>query len=130
MAAGLRVWRICKLRHAAAALSGEGTRLFAARWNPVGVRMVYTASSLSLALVETFVPLDASQEPGSLVSMEALLPVEEAAVARLEVKSLPKDWKRIDHPALQKLGQEWVRSGRSLALMAPSAVVRGSGMCW
>lgn len=103
----------------------KGPRLFTARWNPAGVRMVYTASSLSLALVETFVPLDASQEPGSLVSIEALLPVEEAAVESLEVKS---PFKRLEAGRSSCIAEAGTRVGEVGAFACPDGSIGcGSG---
>ncbi|MDX6710688.1 MAG: hypothetical protein QOH96_1704, partial [Blastocatellia bacterium] len=51
-------WRIVKTRLAAQAFDGEGARLYGGRWNSVGVRMVYTAGSLSLAVLEIFVHIE------------------------------------------------------------------------
>jgi len=121
----MRVWRISRKRHAATAFSGEGARLFAARWNPAGVGMVYTSLSLSLAVVEVFVHLDPDDEPDDYVSIAAELPVNQAEVERVDARKLPADWRRVDHPALKKLGGEWARSRRSLALLVPSAAVEG-----
>ncbi len=121
----MRVWRMCKKQFASAAFSGEGTRLFSGRWNPAGVPMVYTSLSLSLAAMEVFVHLEPMTAPHDLVSVEAELPVSEVAAERIEVKWLPKDWRRVDHPVLQRMGAEWVRSGRSLVLLVPSAAVEG-----
>ena len=45
-------WRIVKTRFAAQAFDGEGARLYGGRWNSVGVRMVYTAGSVSLGVLE------------------------------------------------------------------------------
>ena len=39
------VWRIVTARYAGTAFSGEGARLYGGRWNPMGVPMVYTAST-------------------------------------------------------------------------------------
>jgi RES domain-containing protein len=121
----MRVWRICRKRHAAAAFSGEGTRLFAGRWNPVGVPLVYTSLSLSLAALEVFVNLDPDEEPGDLASLSAELPIDETAVERIDLAELPPDWQLLNHPALQMIGAEWIASGRSLALLIPSAVIDG-----
>lgn len=121
----MRVWRICKERFAAGAFSGEGARLFSGRWNPAGVGMVYTSLSLSLAAIEVFVHLEPAAAPLDLVSVEADLPVSLDKAERVDLKKLPGDWRRTDHPALQELGREWVRSGRSLVLLVPSVAVAG-----
>ena len=45
-------WRIVKEKHAKAAFSGEGARIFEGRWNSGGVAMVYCSEHLSLAALE------------------------------------------------------------------------------
>ena len=123
----MQVWRLTKARHAAAAFSGEGSRLFAARWNPAGVPMVYTSSSLSLAVVEVFVHLDAPEEP-DFVSIAAELPVEAASLEEQRqdiLKRLPADWRNIGNSVTQHIGAEWVAARRSLAMFVPSAVIEG-----
>jgi len=124
----MRVWRICKQRHVATAFSGEGARLFAARWNSVGTPLVYTSLSLSLAVVEVFVHIKKGQAPDDLMSIEASLPVDETRIEEeksMMLSRLPPDWRREGHPVLQKIGDEWVASKRSLALPVPSVVVDG-----
>jgi RES domain-containing protein len=123
----MKVWRISKRRHAATAFSGEGARIAAGRWNPAGVPMVYTSSSLSLALVEVFVHLDAHEAP-DFVSIAADLPVDEESLenGKQSLRSLlPAAWRQIGHPLLRQLGADWIASGRSLAMFVPSAVVDG-----
>lgn len=118
----MRVWRISKAKYAHSAFSGEGARLFDARWNFAGTPMVYTSSSLALAAIEYFVHLDPSEAPMDLVSLMAVLP-DDAALERVEVDHLPHDWRRTDHELLQQFGTEWIKSGRSVALIVPSAAV-------
>jgi RES domain-containing protein len=123
----MKVWRISKRRHAATAFSGEGPRLAAGRWNPAGVPMVYTSSSLSLAVVEVFVHLDAAESP-DFVSIEAELPLdkEEVEAAQKAIRAkLPEDWREVGHPLLRQFGADWIASGRLLAMPVPSAVVDG-----
>jgi RES domain-containing protein len=67
----MRVWRISKAKYAHSAFSGEGARLFDARWNFAGTPMVYTSSSLALAAIEYFVHLDPSEAPMGMVSLMA-----------------------------------------------------------
>ena len=120
----MRLWRICKARHAAAAFTGEGTLLYTGRWNPVGVRMVYTSTSLALAAVELFVHLDPASAPRDLVSVRANIP-DGVALERIEVSSLPADWKTVGRDDLQSIGAAWIASGRSAALQVPSAAIAG-----
>jgi len=124
----MRVWRICLKRFAEAAFLGEGARLFSGRWNPAGVPMVYTATSLSLAAIEFFVHIEADAEPEGLVSVSAELPIDARALRQQGehlLASLPLDWRRLEHPALRKIGTDWIHVGRSLAMMVPSAVIDG-----
>lgn len=115
-------WRIVKTRHANTAFDGEGARLYGGRWNSPGTRMVYTASSISLAVLEILVHLDKS----SVLSSYSLIAVrfDDNLVQRLERRELPEGWR--DYPApseLQRIGDEWVESRRSAVLEVPSVIV-------
>ena len=120
----MRVWRISKANYAHSAFSGEGARLFDARWNFAGVSMVYTSTSLALAAIEFFVHLDPSEAPTGPVSLAADVP-DNLAVERVEIAQLPDGWRRTDNRLLQQLGSDWIKSQRSVALIVPSAVVEG-----
>ena len=120
----MRVWRICKAGYATAAFNGEGTLLFAGRWNPAGVRMVYTSTSLALAAVELFVHLDPAYAPRDLVSMSATIS-DGILMERIELGSLPSGWRTLGRDDLQKIGAEWIASKRSVALQVPSAAIVG-----
>jgi RES domain-containing protein len=115
------VWRLCAARHARTAFSGEGARLFGGRWNDRGVPLVYTSSTLALAVVETLVHV--AEVPLDFVAIRVEIPGS-VRVERLASRRLPRDWR--SHPAstrLQRIGTDWARSGRSLALEVPSAVI-------
>lgn len=120
----MRVWRISKVQYAHSSFSGEGARLFEARWNFAGLPMVYTSSSLALAAIEYFVHLDPSEAPVPLVSLAAEAP-DTLVVERIDVAQLPRDWRRTENRHLQQLGSDWLRSLRSAALIVPSAAVLG-----
>lgn len=121
----LHLWRISKSRFASSAFTGEGARLFPGRWNPAGVRMVYTSPSLSLAAIEFFVHLDPSVAPDDLVSTKATLPLDEAKLARLDLGDLPANWRETDNPMLQAIGVNWINAQTSVALEVPSVAVEG-----
>ena len=120
----MRFWRICRRRYADDALSGEGARLVGGRWNSRGVRVVYASTSLALAAIETFVNLEPNLQPNDLVFLEGEVP-DGIEIARLDPPALPHDWHRMKDESLRRFGDEWVHARRSVALLVPSAVIRG-----
>jgi RES domain-containing protein len=121
----MQLWRLCKDRYREAAFTGEGARLYAGRWNPAGVRMVYTSSSLALAAVELFVHLDPRDAPDDLVVVSALLDPGQVSVERMDPAQLPPDWRAMEHAGLRAIGAEWVPANRFAALEVPSLAVEG-----
>lgn len=115
-------WRIFKTRHAATAFDGEGARVNGGRWNSVGVPMVYTAATVSLAMLEMLVHLD---ESDVLLSYSlSRVRFEDTRVTRLDRARLPDNWK--DPSAandLRAIGDAGVASGASVILEVPSAIV-------
>jgi len=117
-------WRICRGRYAAEAANGEGARLYGGRWNSRGVRVVYASTSLALAAVETFVNLEPNFSPADLVSIEGDIP-DTVGIGRLDLKTLPERWYRTRDDSLRRFGDEWIRGLESVALLVPSAAIRG-----
>jgi RES domain-containing protein len=120
----MRFWRICRRRYATDAASGEGARLYGGRWNSRGVRVVYASTSLALAAVETFVNLEPNLRPADLVSIEGDVP-EAVEVARLDPKDLPVTWYTTRDESLRQFGDRWIKAGKTVALLVPSAAIRG-----
>ena len=120
----MQLWRLIKTKYATTAFNGEGARIYGARWNSPGTRVAYASSNSALAVLEILVHLrNASVLPAySLIA--ATLP--DAAIETLPALALPENWRASPVPSeLQAIGDEWIRSGRSLALAVPSAVVQG-----
>ncbi|MBC7478679.1 MAG: RES family NAD+ phosphorylase [Pseudorhodobacter sp.] len=109
----MRVWRLTRPEHAPG-LDGEGARLWGGRWNSPGILMVYTASSLALAVLEVLVHLPpAMRRSGGLPAMLAVaLDVPDADISDAVVG--PDD---------RATGDAWAQRG-SLALRVPSRVIR------
>jgi RES domain-containing protein len=120
----MRFWRICRRRYAAQAASGEGARLYGGRWKSRGVRVVYASGSLALAAIETFVNLEPNLQPSDLVSIEGEIP-EALEIARVDLKALPARWYETRGGSLRRFGDDWVKAGRTVALLVPSAAMRG-----
>lgn len=98
--------------------------MFGARWNPIGVRVVYTSTSLALAAVEAFVNSDPHDFPDDLIVAEAILPAS-FTVETLEVESVATRATVADLSATRRMGENWIRSHRSAALKVPSFAVEG-----
>lgn len=115
----MRVWRLTARRHAGNVLDGEGAATFGGRWNPVGVRMVYTADSLALATLELAVHLVGANAAYTAVELD----IAARSVDVLDAADLKRSW-RTDLTATQRIGASWSRSASaSLALSVPSALV-------
>jgi RES domain-containing protein len=120
----MRFWRICRRRYTAEAASGEGARLYGGRWNSRGVRVVYASSCLALAAIETFVNLEPNLQPSDLVSIAGEIP-EALEIGRVDLQTLPARWYETRDESLRRFGDEWLRAGRTVALLVPSAAIRG-----
>jgi RES domain-containing protein len=118
-------FRIFKTKFAKTWFDGEGAFLYGGRWNSRGRRVLYTAESLSLAALEILVNLNSAELLSSYsyanVDFEEkdVLPVEDFV-------KLPKNWSTSPpRSAVQKIGDEWAASMRSLVLRVPASVVPG-----
>lgn len=117
----MRVFRICAPQFVGVALSGEGAARAGARWNSLGVRMAYTASSVALAMLEMLVHVDRENVPTNrrLLTFD----VPDDAVAYLE--ELPDGWDALPYSSsVRACGDGWIAGGTSLALLVPSVVAR------
>jgi RES domain-containing protein len=118
----VRAFRISRTRHADSAFTGEGAERFGGRWNNPGSPIVYTAGSISLAVLEVLVRLNLDDFLETYSVMEASF--DDSMMTSIAVTSLPKDWRRDPPPAkLQHIGQEWMDERKSVVLRVPSAVV-------
>jgi RES domain-containing protein len=115
-------WRIIKPKHAKAAFTGEGARLYGGRWNSPGVPAIYTADSRALAVLEVLVHLDAP----ALLDRYELIEVEmdPSLILTLELNEFPRNWRETPPPTrLQEIGDAWFIAGKSVALRVPSALI-------
>lgn len=70
----IRVWRICNAKWAATAFDGQGAKIYGGRWNPIGISVVYTSSSLALATLELLVHLGVKASPKAHMAIAADIP--------------------------------------------------------
>ncbi len=104
----------------AQAFSGEGGLHYAGRWNSRGTRVVYSSSSVALTCLETIVHMQmlARSEERWLFTID----VPDRYVE--ELRPLPNDWDAEPATAASRaIGDRWITSARSVALLVPSVVV-------
>ena len=120
---GIRVWRTVSIRYAEDAFSGQAAFLVGGRWNSQGSRMIYCASSLCLALLETRSLFDVKLTMPQMMAVEARFPAE-VRVEHLHESDLPKGWNAFPPAESTRIvGDSWLRRMSSCVLSVPSAVL-------
>ena len=118
----ITVWRITVEKYRDSAFSGEGAELYGGRFNSPGHPAVYTAATLSLALLELLVQVDDPKRLADYYCIPATFSSE--LVDSREIESLPTGWDHRPAGAVsQTIGDEWLHKGELPILRVPSVVV-------
>jgi len=109
----------------ASKLSGKGAAIKGARWNSVGVEIIYTASNRSLAMAEVAVHLTLATIPDDYMMLTIYLP-DDISMQTLTEKDLPANWNAFPHPmSAQAIGDKFITDKKFCVLRIPSAVTKG-----
>jgi len=108
-------------------LAKYGARLIAsgraARWNPNDSRMIYTASSRSLACLENVV----HRNQLGLNQVFNILTIEfpdDIKINSIHLSDLPGDWADFGKMSLtQRIGSNWLTENKSAVLQVPSSII-------
>ncbi|NOU46578.1 MAG: RES family NAD+ phosphorylase [Bacteroidales bacterium] len=120
----MEVYRLNRERFAGI-LSGRGSALKGARWNSVGVEIIYTAENKSLAMAEVAVHLTLATLPSDFVMMTIFIP-DHVAMREVSLVELPFNWNAFPYPAVdQVIGDQFVTENSFCILKIPSAVTQG-----
>ncbi len=120
----MEAFRLSREKYAST-LSGKGAALKGARWNSIGVEIIYTASNRSLAMAEVAVHLTLATIPDDYVILTIYLP-DNISAQKLTEADLPPDWNTFPHPAAtQAVGDKCVTENKYCVLQIPSAVTKG-----
>ncbi len=106
-------------------LTGKGAEMSGGRWNRKGVPVVYTASSVALAALETIVHTDTGAWPLNRYVLEIDIPdgLWDAA-EDIHLGALPAVWDAQPAPKeTLDFGDAWLASRRSALLIVPSVIV-------
>ncbi len=117
----LNLYRVTRKKYSED-VSGFGA-LYGGTWNRQGVRLLYTATSTALSILETYTHLN----PSFLINDYAI--VQYAVPANLKIETiyesdLPSDWNQLEGSKItQEIGTQWAQKNENLILSVPSAVV-------
>ena len=123
----MKLWRIAAetRTYSANDLSGGGAAAQPGRWNSTGEAVVYTATSLSLAVLETVAYVDAAGLPTNrFVVSISVPPAVWRAATKMPANRLPGGWDAVPAGlASISVGSKWLTSGKSALLLIPSVIV-------
>lgn len=121
----MKLYRLAKERkghYLADDLSGNGAAIAGGRWNPRGMRVLYTCCHASTSLLEALVHMSGILPAGGLflVTIEVPDSVYEGAFA----PELPDDWATLseDPVSTAQIGRGWLEKAEQLAMRVPSIV--------
>jgi RES domain-containing protein len=106
-------------------LSGAGAAVEPGRWNRKGEPIVYAATSVSLATLETAAHIDVAGLPLNRFLVEVVIPPPIWMRREiLDINALGPAWNAIPSGTVcERAGSDWLRSLRSALLLVPSAIV-------
>ena len=104
-------------------LSGQGAKMYGGRWNSVGNAMLYTSYSPSLAMLE----FTCNASGIAKTIQTSLLTLKLDSKVKIEIitlNDLPANWQQVPSPdSLKVIGNNWLKSNKTLALKVPSAIM-------
>ena len=117
----MEVFRLSREKFATP-LSGKGAALKGARWNSIGVELIYTAQNRSLAMAEVAVHFTLATLPDDYVMLTIKIP-DEFLMKEIAEEELPSDWQEFPHPiSTQKFGDNFVVENNYCLLRVLSVV--------
>lgn len=122
----MKVYRIEREKYLNTTFKGIGASMAEGfRWNSKNTHIVYSAETRSLALLETVVHLDVSEDlPNDRYYIEIDIP-DDIKITTLHIKDLPENWD-ITPPTTrtQFIGDDFVASNVSAVLKIPSCIIQ------
>ena len=120
----MEVYRLSREKFAKS-LSGKGAAIKGARWNSVGVEIIYTAANRSLAMAEIAVHFTLATLPDDYMMITIYIP-DDISLQKLTASNLPSGWQGFPYPSnTQSIGDRFSADNKYCVLQIPSAVTRG-----
>lgn len=121
----MRLFRIEREKYLKTTLTGAGASLSKGfRWNSFNTRLVYTAESRALAMLEVAVHLDLSEDlPADRYFVEIDVP-DNLLILEVAIEDLPDDWNaKPPTRTTQLIGDDFVFQHEAAILKVPSSIV-------
>lgn len=120
----MEVYRLFREKYASP-LSGTGSAIKGARWNSIGVELIYTAANRSLAMAEVAVHFTWATLPADYLMAAISIP-DDMHIDTINASALTEDWRDFPHPvSTQKFGDKFVLDNKYCVLKVPSVVTQG-----
>ena len=105
-------------------LSGGGAAAEPGRWNKKGESVLYTATSVALATLETAAHVNPTGLPLNKFLVQVVVPPKAWRRREvLDINAIGPAWKAVPPGATsERAGSDWLRSLRSALLLVPSVV--------
>ncbi|HET8860050.1 RES family NAD+ phosphorylase [Marivirga sp.] len=121
----MRIYRTERKKYLKSTLTGLGaSKSKGFRWNSEDTRLVYTAETRALAILEVSVHLDISEDlPNDRYFIEIEIP-DDISALEVELADLPEKWD--SKPPLlvtQIIGDDFVQNNEAAILKVPSCIV-------
>ncbi len=119
------VFRIEREKYLDTSLQGVGALMSEGyRWNSFNTKLVYTAESRALAILEVSVHLDLNEDlPNDRFYVEIYIP-DDIQILEVNLEDLPEDWDA-KPPSIttQIIGDDFVNYNEAAVLKVPSSIV-------
>nr|WP_247679972.1 RES family NAD+ phosphorylase [Chitinophaga polysaccharea] len=93
------------------------------RWNKGGIRVIYTASTLALATLESLIHRNGYGFNSDFATVFIEIP-DDLPITEIRTKDLPEGWNSVDSYGIsQELAEQWIKKGETAVLKVPSAVI-------
>ncbi|WP_114750636.1 RES family NAD+ phosphorylase [Pleomorphovibrio marinus] len=120
----MEVFRLAREKYASP-LSGKGAAIKGARWNSIGIELIYIAKNRSLAMAEVAVHFTLATLPEDYMMITIDIP-DDIKTKHIEEVDLPTGWRDFPHPnSTQKVGDDFVAENKYCVLVIPSVVTQG-----
>jgi RES domain-containing protein len=119
------LWRIAveAPTYTADDLSGAGAKITGGRWNSVGTPLIYSATNIALATIETVLHIRGGGLPFNRFLVRIDVP-DNVWATRIVLDPLPGGWDAVPCGMTSRTtGDTWVASGSSALLLVPSVSV-------